>query len=292
MLYESVQGLNVVPDGVYVDATFGGGGHAAEILRFLSPLGRLYAFDQDADAERNSLNDSRFTLICGNFAYIDNYLRYYGVTSVDGLIADLGVSSYQFDTPERGFSFRLGLKLDMRMNVAQKTTVADILNTASEPDLLHIFKTYCDIQNPTALTHCITAFRAANTFDTIAQFVEVIAPVTPKNREYKYLAQVFQALRIAVNDELNALSRFLTVGCQMLKPGGRLVVIAYHSLEDKMVKNIIKTGNVEGKISSDIFGNRHLPLKAINRNVIVATADEVKENSRAKSAKLRIAEKI
>lgn len=292
LLNESVDGLNINPNGIYVDATFGGGGHSLEIMSRLSSKGRLIAIDQDKDALQNNLNDSRFKLIYGNFRYLRNYLEYNGIEKVDGILADFGVSSHQFDVSERGFSFRLGGNLDMRMNPEQDITAADILNTYEEENLYYIFKNYCDITNPGRLVPLITSFRRENQFKDIAEFVNVITPALPKNGDYKYLAQVFQALRITVNDEIGALIEFLDNCPKIINSGGRISFISYHSLEDKPVKNLIKTGNTAGKRETDIFGRSYLPFKEVNRHVIIPEDEEINLNPRSKSAKLRIAEKV
>jgi 16S rRNA (cytosine1402-N4)-methyltransferase len=292
LLQESVDGLNINPSGIYVDVTFGGGGHSTEILRRLGPKGKLFAFDQDSDAQSNIIDDPRFKFVFGNFRFIRNYLEYYQVEKVDGILADLGVSSHQFDIADRGFSFRLGGKLDMRMNNNQKQTAADILNQAEEERLYYIFKTYCDINNPGQLVKSILNYRLTNKFDDIESFVETISVATPKNREIKYLAQIFQALRIEANDEINSLLEFLDTTPKVLNENGRLSIISYHSLEDRPVKNLIKTGNTKGEQIFDIFGRTNSEFKAINKQIITPSEDELKENPRSKSAKLRIAEKI
>lgn len=292
LLKESVEGLNINPDGVYADATFGGGGHSAAILACLSEKGRLIAFDRDHDAHQNKIDDPRFTLIYGNFRHMQNYLEYMGHKQIDGILADFGVSSHQFDVAERGFSFRLGGDLDMRMNPKQKITAAEILNTFDEEKLYFIFKNYCDITNPGKLVPLILNYRNTDKFEDIEEFISIITPALPQNRDFKYLAQVFQALRICVNNEIEALIEFLDSCNSIIKQGGRLSVIAYHSLEDKPVKNLIKTGNTLGKRETDIFGRSFMPFKAINRHVIIPTEEEISKNPRAKSAKLRIAERV
>lgn len=291
LLKESIEGLNIKPNGVYVDATFGGGGHSSEILSKLSNKGKLIAFDQDKDAHNNKIDDIRFKLVYGNFRFIRNYLEYLGHPQIDGILADLGVSSHQFDKFERGFSYRLGGKLDMRMNKENKTTAADILNNYDEKNLYYIFNNYCDILNVKKLVTLILDYRIYNKFETIDEFINIITPAIPKNKELKYLAQIFQALRICVNDEINSLHDFLNSSASILKPGARLSIISYHSLEDRLVKNLIKTGNSEGKIITDVFGQSHNPYKSINKKIIIPSEDEISLNPRAKSAKLRIAEK-
>ncbi|MCK9254733.1 MAG: 16S rRNA (cytosine(1402)-N(4))-methyltransferase RsmH [Bacteroidales bacterium] len=292
LLKESIEGLNINPDGVYVDATYGGGGHSAEILSKLSSKGRLIAFDQDKDAHKNKLHDTRLSLIYGNFRYIQNYLEYLGYSSVNGILADLGISSHQIDEYTRGFSYRLGGKLDMRMNDKQKLSASDILNNYDEKNLYFIFNKYCEITNTKKLVNLILEYRIYNKIETIEEFIDLISPITPKNKEYKYLSQVFQAIRISVNDEINALKDFLNSCSKITKIGSRLSIISYHSLEDRLVKNLIKTGNTEGKIETDIFGVSNLNFKAINKKIILPSTEEIEKNSRAKSAKLRIAEKI
>ncbi|MDD2385317.1 MAG: 16S rRNA (cytosine(1402)-N(4))-methyltransferase RsmH [Bacteroidales bacterium] len=292
LLNKSIEGLNINPDGIYFDVTFGGGGHSKEILKNLSNKGHLYAIDRDPDAHKNTIDDKRFTLIYGNFRYIKNYIEFYKLDGIDGILADFGVSSHQFDISDRGFSFRLGGELDMRMNPEQTTKASDILNQYSDEDLYRIFKTYCDIHNPGKLVKSIVEYRQQNTFEDIEGFIELLKPIMPYNREIKYKAQIFQALRIEVNDEINSLNEFLDTISAVLHKGGRLSAISYHSLEDRPVKNLIKTGNTKGNLEKDIFGQTDLPFKAINRKIIIPNEQEINENPRAKSAKLRIAEKI
>jgi len=292
LLYESVDGLNINPDGIYVDATFGGGGHSAEILSRLSDKGTLIAIDRDSDAHKNKINDNRLKLIFGNYRYLRNYLDYYGIEKVNGILADLGVSSHQFDIAERGFSFRMGGKLDMRMSNQSSLTAATILNSYSEEDLFRIFRSYCDVQNVGHLVKSIENRRQEKPFDDIEDFVSFLEKFAPKGREIKYYAQIFQALRIEVNDEIASLGDFLNDAPNNLAKNGRLSVISYHSMEDKLVKNLIRTGNIDGNDERDVFGRANIPLKAINRQVIVPTESEIERNSRAKSAKLRIAERV
>jgi len=292
LLNESVDGLNINPDGVYVDATFGGGGHSAEILSRLSAKGTLVAIDRDSDAHKNKIDDARLKLVFGNYRYLRNYLDYYGIDKVDGILADLGVSSHQFDVADRGFSFRMGGKLDMRMSEQSSRTAADVLNSASEDDLIRIFRNYCDVQNVGRLVKSIVARRESEPFCEIDDFVNFLEQFAPKNREIKYYAQIFQALRIEVNDEIASLEDFLTAAPQVLAKGGRLSVISYHSMEDRLVKNLIRTGNVDGNDERDVFGRANLSLKPVNRQVIVPCDEEVERNPRAKSAKLRIAERV
>lgn len=292
LLKESVDGLDINPDGVYVDATFGGGGHSAEILSRLSAKGTLIAIDRDSDAHNNRINDERLKLVFGNYRYLRNYLDYYGIEKVDGVLADLGVSSHQFDVADRGFSFRMGGKLDMRMSAQSSRTAADVLNSAAEDDLFRIFRDYCDVQNVGRLVKSIVARRETAAFGEIDDFVSFLEQFAPKNREIKYYAQIFQALRIEVNEELDSLYDFLRAIPEVLAEGGRMSIIAYHSMEDKPVKNIIRTGNVDGNDERDVFGRASLTLKAVNKQVIVPDDAEIERNPRAKSAKLRIAERV
>lgn len=291
LLNESIEGLDLKKGGIYVDVTFGGGGHSKEILRRMDKDCKLYSFDQDEDAEKNAVKDGRFTFVRSNFRYIKNFLRYYGVEEVDGILADLGVSSHHFDDSERGFSFRFDGKLDMRMNKRAGMTAADIVNNYDEEKLASIFYIYGELKNSRKLASVIVKRRAVKPFDTIGDFLEVVKPLYGREREKKELAKVFQALRIEVNQEMEALKEMLYSATQILKPGGRLSVITYHSLEDRMVKNIMKTGNIEGKAEKDFFGNVNTPFKLINNKVIVPTNDEIESNPRSRSAKLRIAEK-
>ncbi len=290
LLTESVDGLEIKANGDYVDVTFGGGGHSREIFSRLT-TGRLFAFDQDEDAAANITNDERFYFIRHNFKYIRNFLRYYNVEQVDGILADLGVSSHDFDVPERGFSFRFDGDLDMRMNRDATQNAADIINTFSEDQLRSIFREYGEIDNAGRLAKQLISARNANPIKTIEQFKAAIAPCVPRLQESKYLAKVFQALRIETNKEMDVLHEFLEQSIQLLKPGGRLVVITYHSLEDRMVKNFIKSGDFSGKQEKDFYGNVESPLEPVNRKVIVPSDEEVERNPRARSAKLRIAEK-
>ena len=292
MLHESLEGLDIQPSGVYVDVTFGGGGHSREILNRLNDEGELYGFDQDADAEKNIPADSRFVFVRSNFRYLYNFMRYHGVAGeVDGLLADLGVSSHHFDDSERGFSFRFDGDLDMRMNKRAGLTAADIVNTYEEERLANIFYLYGELKNSRKLASVIVKARNGQAIRTIGEFLEVIKPLFGREREKKELAKVFQALRIEVNQEMEALKEMLLAATEALKPGGRLVVITYHSLEDRMVKNIMKTGNVEGKAESDFFGNLNTPFRLVNNKVIVPDEAEIERNPRSRSAKLRIAEK-
>ena len=291
LLTQSVDGLITRPDGTYVDVTFGGGGHSREILRRLSPDGRLLSFDQDEDAERNIVDDQRFTFVRSNFRYLRNFLRYHQVEEVDGILADLGVSSHHFDDSERGFSFRFDGALDMRMNKRAGMTAADIVNTYDEERLANVFYLFGELKNSRKLAAALAKARASQPIATIGQFLDVVKPLVGREREKKELAKVFQALRIEVNHEMDALKEMLAAATQALRPGGRLVVITYHSLEDRLVKNLMKTGNVEGKEDKDFFGRVNTPFRLVNNKVIVPDQDEVERNPRSRSAKLRIAEK-
>ena len=291
LLNESIEGLNIHKDGDYVDVTFGGGGHSREVMKHLKK-GRLFAFDQDEDAAANVIDNPRFFFIRHNFSYIRNFLRYYEVEKVDGILADLGVSSHDFDVAERGFSFRFSGDLDMRMNRDAKMTAAEIVNTYTEERLIQIFRDYGEVKNAYRLTKEIIARREQKQIKTIDDFKNAIENCIPKRLETKYLAKVFQALRIETNQELEVLKNFLEQSADLLKVGGRLVVITYHSLEDRLVKNFIKAGNFEGKLEKDFYGNVTSGLKSVNRKVIIPTEEEIERNPRARSAKLRIAEKI
>lgn len=291
LLQSSVEGLNIRPNGIYVDVTFGGGGHSREILSHLGTDGRLLAFDQDEDAERNIVDDPRFTFVRSNFRYLRNFLRYYGVEQVDGILADLGVSSHHFDDGKRGFSFRQDGKLDMRMNRRAHTTAADVVNTYEEERLANVFYLYGELKNSRRLAAALVKARSAGKIETIGQLVEVTTPLLGREREKKELAKVFQALRIEVNQEMEALKEMLQAAIKVLRPGGRLAVITYHSLEDRIVKNVMKAGNVNGKIEQDFYGRIYAPLKPVNNKVIVPDEDEVEQNPRSRSAKLRIAKK-
>ena len=291
LLHESIEGMHIHPGGIYVDVTFGGGGHSKEILRQMDSNSKLFSFDQDPDAEKNIVNDPRFTFVRSNFRYLHNFLRYYGVEKVDAILADLGVSSHHFDDSERGFSFRFDGKLDMRMNKRAGITAADIVNTYEEERLANVFYLYGELKNSRKLASVLVKTRSTKPVKTIGEFIDLIKPLYGKEREKKELAKVFQALRIEVNQEMEALKEMLYAATEALKPGGRLVVITYHSLEDRMVKNIMKTGNVEGKAEQDFFGNIQTPFKLINNKVITPCDDEVQRNPRSRSAKLRIAEK-
>ena len=291
LLNESIEGMNLQPEGIYVDVTFGGGGHSKEILRQGDESIRLFSFDQDEDAEQNIVDDKRFTFVRSNFRYLYNFLRYHGVESVDGILADLGVSSHHFDDSERGFSFRFEGKLDMRMNKRAGMTAADVVNTYDEERLADIFYLYGELKNSRKLASSIIKARATKPIVTIGDFLEIVKPMFGREREKKELAKVFQALRIEVNEEMEALKEMLAAATEALKPGGRLVVITYHSLEDRIVKNFMKTGNAAGKSEQDFFGNMQTPFRLVNNKVIVASEEEVTRNPRSRSAKLRIAEK-
>lgn len=291
LLKESVDGMNIQPKGTYVDVTFGGGGHSKEIISRLEKGGKLLGFDQDQDAEKNIVNDDRFIFVRSNFRYLHNFLRYHNIDGVDAILADLGVSSHHFDDSERGFSFRFDGKLDMRMNKRAGITAAEMLNTYEEERLANIFYLYGELKNSRKLASVIVKTRAQTPFDTIENFLSVIKPLFGREKEKKELAKVFQALRIEVNQEMEALKEMLMAATEALKPGGRLVVITYHSLEDRMVKNIMKSGNVEGKQEQDFFGNINTPFKLVNTKVIVPNEEEIERNPRSRSAKLRIAEK-
>ncbi|MBS1503198.1 MAG: 16S rRNA (cytosine(1402)-N(4))-methyltransferase RsmH [Bacteroidetes bacterium] len=291
MLKECIDGLNIHPDGTYVDVTFGGGGHSREIMKHLGKNGRLLAFDQDADAQENLIDDERFEFIDQNFRYLKNFCRLHNAIPVNGILADLGVSSFQFDQAERGFSIRFDAELDMRMNQADKLTAKEVVNTYSEADLHRIFGIYGEIQNARSLAKAIVTGRLNAGINTVADLKNVISGLIPRGKENKYLAQVFQALRIEVNQELEALKDFLIQSAEVLVSGGRLVVMSYHSLEDRLVKNFIAKGKFSGELEKDIYGNDKKPLDAVSRGAITASADEIKRNNRARSAKLRIAVK-
>ena len=290
LLEESVSGLNIDPDGVYLDLTFGGGGHSREILKRLKD-GCLIGFDQDSDVLANVPDDSRFIFVNHNFRYLRNFLRYCGYDEADGILADLGVSSHEFDEAGRGFSFRFDAELDMRMNQRSRLKATDILNTYSEENLIRIFRNYGEVDNVRRLVDLIVKARTEKMITRSEEFLQVIAPCVPKQKEKKYLAQVYQALRIEVNGELEALEDMLKEAERALRPGGRLVVITYHSLEDRIVKNFLKSGNFEGKVEKDFYGHVKRNFELVNRKVIVPSEEEIERNPRARSAKLRIAEK-
>lgn len=293
LLQACIENLNINPSGIYVDLTFGGGGHSAHILKQLNSEGRLFAFDQDPDAHKNALNDSRFTLIPHNFRYLKNYLRLYGVTQVNGILGDLGVSSHQFDEASRGFSIRFDSALDMRMNQQNELTAKKIVNEYEEKVLVKIFKEYAEIHNAAKLVNQLVAARSQKEISTTNDLKEAIKTCTPKFEEHKYLAKVFQALRIEVNQEMEALKECLTQCVDVLQSQGRLVIISYHSLEDRLVKNVMRSGNVDGKENKDvIYGTGTKTFRLITSKPIVPGEEEIKENTRARSAKLRVAEKI
>lgn len=293
LLKESVDGLQISPEGIYVDVTFGGGGHSREILSRLGSKGHLYSFDQDADAEQNiPADEQKFTFVRSNFRYLRNWMRYYGVEGIDGLLADLGVSSHHFDDESRGFSFRFDAPLDMRMNERDGLTAADVCNRYSEEELARLFWLYGELKNGRRLANTIVRGRADHPIATVNDLITLVRPLIGANREKKDMAKVFQALRIEVNHEMEALHEMLDAAINCLKPGGRLVVLTYHSLEDRMVKNYMRSGNAEGKVEEDFFGNRLSPLRPVNNKVIIPDADEQERNPRSRSAKLRIAEKV
>lgn len=291
LLTESIAGLNLRPDGIYVDVTFGGGGHSRSILEHLT-TGKLIAFDQDLDAATNIINDARLTFLNQNFRYLKNNLRYLGYDAIDGLIADLGVSFHQFDSQERGFSFRSDAALDMRMNQGATLKAADILKTYEEEQLADLFYRYGELTNSRRLAAAIVKARANKPVVTVNDLTSALNGLVPAGQENKFYARLFQSLRIEVNHEMEALTEMLEQALQLLKSGGRLVVITYHSLEDRLVKNFIRTGNFEGRSEKDFYGNLKVPFRAVNHRVIVPSDNEVSKNSRARSARLRIAEKI
>lgn len=293
LLKESVDGLQINPEGIYVDVTFGGGGHSREILSRLGSKGHLYSFDQDADAEQNiPADEQKFTFVRSNFRYLRNWMRYYGVEGIDGLLADLGVSSHHFDDESRGFSFRFDAPLDMRMNERDGLTAADVCNRYSEEELARLFWLYGELKNGRRLANAIAKSRADHPIATVNDLITLVRPLIGANREKKDMAKVFQALRIEVNHEMEALHEMLDAAISCLKPSGRLVVLTYHSLEDRMVKNYMRSGNAEGKVEEDFFGNRLSPLRPVNNKVIIPDTDEQERNPRSRSAKLRIAEKV
>lgn len=289
LLNESVNGLNIQPNGVYVDVTFGGGGHSAEILKKLT-TGKLLAFDQDPDATANAIQDERFIFCHSNFRFVKNFLKYYKIGQIDGLLADLGVSSHHFDVAERGFTFQYDAPLDMRMNQGADITAADILNKYEQNDLRRLFSQYGEVENAGRLASVIVKHREKEAFRMNKEFIEAIKPCMPRGAENKYQAKVFQALRIEVNKELESLKTLLMQCTDIIKPGGRLVVITYHSLEDRLVKNFVKAGNFEGEIEKDFYGNPISPFKAVNTKITLPSEEELTTNTRSRSAKLRIAE--
>lgn len=289
LLKECIEGLDIDPAGTYVDVTFGGGGHSREILKHLT-TGKLYAFDQDEDAERNKIDDERFVMVRQNFRYMKNYLRMYGALPVNGILADLGISSHQIDVPERGFSTRFEGPLDMRMDKSAPLTAADVLNTYEEEKLRSVLREYGEVDNAYKLANVIVGARAESSLNTIDDLKRLIGRYARRGKENQFFAQVFQALRIEVNNELGALKEMLMQVPDVLAPGGRLVVMSYHSLEDRLVKNFIRSGKFEGDADKDFYGNLLTPLKPVNRKPIIADDEEIKRNNRARSAKLRIAE--
>ncbi|MDP4238825.1 MAG: 16S rRNA (cytosine(1402)-N(4))-methyltransferase RsmH [Bacteroidota bacterium] len=289
LLNETIEGLNIKPNGIYVDVTFGGGGHSREILSRLGEKGKLLGFDQDEEAIKNKIDDPRFVFVRSNFRYLKNFLRYHNIEKVDGILADLGVSSHHFDEAERGFSFRFDGSLDMRMNTKSALTAAVLLNTYSEEKLADVFYLYGELRNSRKIAKTIVEARAKSPFDRIFPFIEVLKPYFGRESEKKDMARVFQALRIEVNKEMDVLKSLLEQSLEVLNPEGRLVILTYHSLEDRLVKNFIRSGNFEGKIEKDFFGNVLSPLKAVNTRVIIADDVEIARNPRARSAKLRIA---
>ena len=292
MLGECMEALAIKPNGTYVDVTFGGGGHSRELLQHLGKAGRLYAFDQDPDALRNAIVDERFVLIHQNFRFLKNNLRLHGVKTVDGILADLGVSSHQFDSAQRGFSTRFDTELDMRMDQAGEVDARHVLNTYTEAELHRIFGMYGELHNARTLAKAIVTARIVNPIQTVGELKDIVKKLVPRGKEHKYHAQLFQALRIEVNGELDALQEFLQQCVSVLNPGGRLVVMSYHSLEDRLVKNFMIKGKFKGEVEKDFYGNEVKPFKVISRKAILATEEEVVRNSRARSAKLRVAEKI
>jgi 16S rRNA (cytosine1402-N4)-methyltransferase len=294
LLKESVDGLDIQPDGIYVDVTFGGGGHSKEILSRLGAKGHLYSFDQDADAEKNIVNDDRFTFVRSNFRYIENWMQYYGVEHIDGLLADLGVSSHHFDDKTRGFSFRFDAPLDMRMNNRAGKTAADVLNDYSEDQLADVFYLYGELKDARRIAKKLTKTRQQGRIETTGQLLQILGIDTDSvNSQWKKdMAKIYQALRIEVNHEMDALREMLKGATRLLGKGGRLSVITYHSLEDRIVKNVMKSGNAEGKVKQDFFGRFQSPFKLVSNKVIVPSEEEQTENPRSRSAKLRIAEKI
>ncbi|MBP3356177.1 MAG: 16S rRNA (cytosine(1402)-N(4))-methyltransferase RsmH [Rikenellaceae bacterium] len=291
LLEESVEGLEIEPSGTYVDLTFGGGGHSARILSALGPAGRLFAFDQDREAARNAFDDPRFTFIESNFRFMRGALRLHGVRQVDGVLADLGVSSRHFDSVERGFSFRGDAPLDMRMNRRASFSAAELINGYSNAELTRVFRDWGELETPYKIANCIERARSAAPIATTGQLVEAVAPCTPRKEETRFLSRLFQAVRIEVNHEMEALKMALEQSLKVLAPGGRLSVISYHSLEDRLVKNFMRSGNFEGRVEKDFFGRAVTPFEAVTRKAIVPSPQEVERNPRSRSAKLRVARK-
>lgn len=290
LLLPCMEGLSICPDGTYVDVTFGGGGHSREILNRLSPKGRLLSFDQDLDAAQNAFDDERFTFVRGNFKHLSNFLKYYGAEKVDGILADLGVSFHHFDDASRGFSFRFDGDLDMRMNQKARLSAADVLNSYEEERLSDIFRLYGELSSAKRLAAAIARTRSTKRFEKVSDLLEVADPFVGRDRQKKDMAKLFQAIRIEVNGEMDALKRFLSQTVSSLKPGGRLVVLTYHSLEDRLVKNFMRAGNMEGNVEQDFFGNKLSPFRLVNNKPIVPDDAEIEANPRSRSAKLRIAE--
>ncbi|WP_035335984.1 16S rRNA (cytosine(1402)-N(4))-methyltransferase RsmH [Dokdonia sp. PRO95] len=291
LLKETVGGLNIKPDGIYVDVTFGGGGHSREIMSRLGPEGKLYGFDQDVDAQQNVIEDERFTLIPENFRYIKRFMRFHGVKKVDGILGDFGVSSHQFDVAERGFSTRFESDLDMRMNQNDTLSAYNVINDYAEEDLRQVFWQYGELRNAPKLASTIVHERNSQFIKTSEHLKKVLAPFLPKHREHKILAQIYQAIRIEVNQEIEVLKEFLLQTEQLLEPGGRISLISYHSLEDRLVKRYIRNGMFEGEPEKDMYGNFEVPFKKVGK-LIIPDSNEIKSNNRARSAKLRIAEKL
>ncbi len=292
LLVPTIDGVVGCTDGTYIDATFGGGGHSRELLSRLSTDGRLFSFDQDKDAFLNKIDDPRFCLVHSNFRYLKNFMRYYGVSQIDGLIADLGVSFHHFDSAERGFSFRFDGPLDMRMNRDSGITAADVVNTYDEQRLCRVLQLYGELPNARQIAATLVRSRQRQPVLTTEQLAEILEPVCRKDKEKKTLTCVFQALRIEVNDELGALRQLLETSLELLTSGGRIAILTYHSLEDRIVKNFFKSGNIEGQITKDFYGNKQCPFKLVNNKPIVPSEEEIAQNPRARSAKLRIAEKL
>ncbi len=291
LLNESIEALDINPDGIYVDVTFGGGGHSRAILEKLSTRGHLFSFDQDLDAMKNAFQDDRFTFVRSNFMYLKNFLKYYGVEKIDGLLADLGVSSHHFDDEERGFSFRFNAPLDMRMNKSTSVSASDVLNTYPESKLTNIFSLYGELSNAKKIAHTIVQKRNDNPIIDTNQLLDIVKPYFMREREKKDLAKLFQALRIEVNNEMQVLRKMLNQTAEVMNSNGKLVVITYHSLEDRIVKNFIKSGNCEGDIQKDFYGNIISPFKALNNKVITPSEIEMNANPRSRSAKMRVAVK-
>lgn len=291
MLTECMEGLSIQKDGIYIDVTFGGGGHSKEIYDRLGSEGKLFSFDQDSDAQKNAWEAANFQFIASNFSHMQNHLKMYGIKQVDGILADLGVSSHQFDETERGFSIRGNARLDMRMNQKADLDAEKLVNTYSEEELLRVFRSYGEVPNARKLVNTLVAGRNNQTVSTTQDLLNIITPCAPKFKENRYFAQVFQAIRIEVNDEMEVLEQFLNQTIDLLKPGGRLVVMSYHSLEDRLIKNFMKRGSFDGKITKDFYGNVLKPFTEINRHPIIPQEEEIELNNRARSAKLRIAER-